>query len=63
MADVGAGAKKPDLAATELDFSAQDSAANDASKRQVSKQGSAEKDREARLETQKIIERHFSPKA
>ena len=63
MADVGAGAKKPDLAATELDFSAQDSAANDASKRQVSKQGSAEKDREARLETQKMIERHFSPKA
>ena len=33
MADVGAGAKKPDLAATELDFTAKDSAANDETKR------------------------------
>ena len=57
MADVGADAKKLDLAATELDFMAQESAVDDASKRQVGKQGSAEKDREARLETQKMIER------
>ena len=49
MADVGAGAKKLDQAATELDFKVQDSAGDNASKRQVGKQGSAEKDREARL--------------